>query len=52
MAGGFLVKTRDNGRITRAGLKVVTNRQPTEQEINDMMLAFTIGKHVKSKDII
>jgi phosphoribosylaminoimidazolecarboxamide formyltransferase/IMP cyclohydrolase len=52
VAGGFLVQTRDNGRITRAGLKVVTKRQPTEQEIIDMLLAFTIGKHVKSNAII
>ena len=33
-------------------LKVVTKRQPTEQEITDMLLAFTIGKHVKSNAII
>ena len=52
VAGGFLVQTRDNGRITRKELKVVTKRQPTEQEITDMLLAFTIGKHVKSNAII
>jgi phosphoribosylaminoimidazolecarboxamide formyltransferase/IMP cyclohydrolase len=52
VAGGFLVQTRDNGRITAAELKVVTKRQPTEQEIIDMLLAFTIGKHVKSNAII
>jgi phosphoribosylaminoimidazolecarboxamide formyltransferase/IMP cyclohydrolase len=52
VAGGFLVQTRDNGRITAAELKVVTRRQPTEQEIIDMLLAFTIGKHVKSNAII
>ena len=52
VAGGFLVQTRDNGRVTRAGLNVVTKRQPTEQEITDMLLAFTIGKHVKSNAIV
>src|SRR6201991_4249477 len=52
VAGGFLVQTRDNGRVTRAELKVVTKRQPTAQEITDMLLAFTIGKHVKSNAII
>jgi phosphoribosylaminoimidazolecarboxamide formyltransferase/IMP cyclohydrolase len=52
VAGGFLVQTRDNGRVTRKELKVVTKRQPTEQEITDMLLAFTIGKHVKSNAII
>ncbi len=44
VAGGFLVQTRDNGRVTRAELKVVTKRRPTEQEITDMLLAFTIGQ--------
>ena len=29
VAGGFLVQTRDNGRVTREMLKVVTKRQPT-----------------------
>ena len=52
VAGGFLVQTRDNGRVARDKLKVVTKRQPSEQEINDMLLAFTIGKHVKSNAII
>ncbi|HWC62868.1 MAG TPA: bifunctional phosphoribosylaminoimidazolecarboxamide formyltransferase/IMP cyclohydrolase, partial [Rhizomicrobium sp.] len=38
VAGGFLVQTRDNGRVTRDKLKVVTKRQPTEQELKDMLL--------------
>ena len=52
MSGGFLVQTRDNGKVGRAQLKVVTKRQPTEQEITDMLLAFTIGKHVKSNAVV
>jgi len=52
VAGGFLVQTRDNGRVTRDKLKVVTKRQPSEQEIADMLFAFTVGKHVKSNAII
>ncbi len=52
VAGGFLVQTRDNGRVTRDQLKVVTKRQPSPQEIADMLFAFTVGKHVKSNAII
>jgi len=52
VSGGILVQTRDNGRVTRDQLKVVTKRQPTEQEITDMLLAFTIGKHVKSNAVV
>ena len=52
VAGGFLVQTRDNARVTRANLKIVTKRQPTETEIADMLFAFTVGKHVKSNTIV
>ena len=52
LAGGFLLQDRDAGHITANDLKVVTKRQPSEQEIADMLLAFTIGKHVKSNTIV
>jgi phosphoribosylaminoimidazolecarboxamide formyltransferase / IMP cyclohydrolase len=52
VSGGFLVQSRDNGKVTRDMLKIVTKRQPSEQEIIDMLLAFTIGKHVKSNAIV
>ncbi len=52
VAGGFLVQTRDNGVLDEAALKVVTKRAPSEAEIADMLLAFTIGKHVKSNAIV
>ncbi len=52
VAGGFLVQTRDNGRVTSDKLRVVTKRQPSAQEIADMLFAFTVGKHVKSNAII
>ena len=52
VAGGFLVQSRDASRITAADLKVVTKRQPTEQEVRDMLFAFTVAKHVKSNAVI
>ncbi len=52
VSGGFLVQTRDNGRVTRAELKIVTKRQPSESELADMLFAFTVGKHVKSNTIV
>jgi phosphoribosylaminoimidazolecarboxamide formyltransferase/IMP cyclohydrolase len=52
VSGGILVQTRDNGHIGRSDLKIVTKRQPTEQEIADMLFAFTVGKHVKSNTIV
>jgi phosphoribosylaminoimidazolecarboxamide formyltransferase/IMP cyclohydrolase len=46
------VQTRDNGRVARAELKIVTQRQPSESEIADMLFAFTVGKYVKSNTIV
>ncbi|WP_221796062.1 bifunctional phosphoribosylaminoimidazolecarboxamide formyltransferase/IMP cyclohydrolase [Aquisediminimonas sediminicola] len=52
IAGGYLVQSRDNGRITREELKVVTKRAPTEQELTDCLFAWTIAKHTKSNAIV
>jgi phosphoribosylaminoimidazolecarboxamide formyltransferase / IMP cyclohydrolase len=52
VAGGYLVQTRDNGRVTRDALKVVTKRQPSEQELADCLFAWTVAKHVKSNAIV
>ena len=52
IAGGWLVQGRDNGIITRDQLKVVTQRQPTEQELADCLFAWTVAKHVKSNAIV
>jgi len=52
VAGGYLLQDRDNGKVTMDDLKVVTKRQPTEQELKDLLFAFTVCKHVKSNAII
>jgi len=52
VAGGFLLQSRDTGRVTRDSLKLVTRRAPTETEISDMLFAFRVAKHVKSNAIV
>lgn len=52
VSGGLLVQSRDNGVIDDLDLKVVTKRQPTEQEMRDLMFAFQVAKHVKSNAIV
>lgn len=52
VAGGLLVQSRDTARISAADLKIVTRRQPTPTEIEDMLFAFTVAKHVKSNAIV
>ncbi|MCW8835323.1 MAG: bifunctional phosphoribosylaminoimidazolecarboxamide formyltransferase/IMP cyclohydrolase [Rhodospirillales bacterium] len=50
LAGGYLVQGRDNRIIE--DMKVVTKRAPTDAEMADLRLAFTICKHVKSNAIV
>jgi len=52
IAGGMLLQSRDGGSITREQLRVVTQRQPTEQELTDCLFAWTVAKHVKSNAIV
>ena len=52
VAGGFLVQSRDRSLIKPSDLKIVTKRQPTPTEIQDMLFAFTVAKHVKSNAIV
>jgi phosphoribosylaminoimidazolecarboxamide formyltransferase/IMP cyclohydrolase len=52
VAGGLLVQNSDNGVITMDDLKVVTEREPTEEELRDMIFAFKVAKHVKSNAIV
>lgn len=52
VGGGFLAQSRDSGRVAAEGLRVVTQRAPTAQEMEDLLFAFRVCKHVKSNAII
>ena len=52
VSGGLLVQERDTHLLDRAACKVVTKRQPTEEEWRDMLFAWTVAKHVKSNAIV
>ena len=50
--GGVLLQDRDRTLGKVADFKVVTKRQPTEEEWSAMMFGWKIGKHVKSNSIV
>lgn len=52
LASGFLVQSRDSTSVDDMELKVVTKRQPTPQELEDLKFAFRVAKHVKSNTIV
>jgi phosphoribosylaminoimidazolecarboxamide formyltransferase/IMP cyclohydrolase len=52
ISGGMLVQTSDTHRLSREGLRTVTKRAPTPQEIDDLLFAWTVCKHTKSNAIV
>jgi len=52
ISGGMLVQTRDTHKLKQENLKVVTKRGPTEDEIRDLLFAWTVCKHTKSNAIV
>ncbi|MEZ5815038.1 MAG: bifunctional phosphoribosylaminoimidazolecarboxamide formyltransferase/IMP cyclohydrolase [Alphaproteobacteria bacterium] len=52
VAGGLLVQDSDTGHIAESDLRVVTDREPTAEEMKDLLFAFRVAKHVKSNAII
>ncbi|MGE0180550.1 MAG: bifunctional phosphoribosylaminoimidazolecarboxamide formyltransferase/IMP cyclohydrolase, partial [Sphingomonas sp.] len=52
VTGGWLVQSRDNGRMAGEALRAVTKRAPSERELNDCLFAWTVAKHVKSNAIV
>jgi len=52
VSGGLLVQNTDLGIITADDLKVVTETAPTQEQIQDMLFAWTVVKYVKSNAII
>jgi len=52
VVGGMLVQEPDQHRIHSSELKVVTKRRPTDEEIQALLFAWRIAKHVKSNAIV
>ena len=56
VSGGLLLQDADTGRIDAAaldpGLKIVTWRPPTAEELRSLLFAWRVCKHVKSNAIV
>lgn len=52
LLGGFLVQTNDTRFITADDIEIVTERGPTERELQDLIFAFNISKFVQSNAIV
>ena len=50
--GGLLVQERDFGMVDLEDLQVVSKRQPSEQELQDLLFTWKVAKYVKSNAIV
>ncbi|HKW83141.1 MAG TPA: bifunctional phosphoribosylaminoimidazolecarboxamide formyltransferase/IMP cyclohydrolase [Burkholderiaceae bacterium] len=52
VSSGLLIQSADNREMTLAELKTVTTRQPTPQQLDDLLFAWKVAKYVKSNAIV
>ena len=52
VSGGFLVQDEDIKQVTIDDLDFVTKRQPSEEEVKNMLFAFSSVKHVRSNAVL
>ncbi|MDR6538798.1 bifunctional phosphoribosylaminoimidazolecarboxamide formyltransferase/IMP cyclohydrolase [Variovorax soli] len=52
VGSGLLMQTADNRELTLDELKVVTKKQPTPQQLQDLLFAWKVAKYVKSNAIV
>ncbi|KKW68372.1 phosphoribosylaminoimidazolecarboxamide formyltransferase [Lampropedia cohaerens] len=52
VGSGILVQSSDNHVLKASDLKVVTERQPTAEQIDDLLFAWKVAKFVKSNAIV
>ncbi|HEU4851896.1 MAG TPA: bifunctional phosphoribosylaminoimidazolecarboxamide formyltransferase/IMP cyclohydrolase [Telluria sp.] len=52
VGGGLLVQSPDNKDVGMGELRVVTKKQPTQEQLQDLMFAWRVAKFVKSNAIV
>jgi phosphoribosylaminoimidazolecarboxamide formyltransferase/IMP cyclohydrolase len=52
VSGGLLMQDADTGRVAQDELKIVTERQPSAEEMQGLLFAWKLCKHVKSNAIV
>ncbi|WP_020183708.1 bifunctional phosphoribosylaminoimidazolecarboxamide formyltransferase/IMP cyclohydrolase [Methylotenera sp. 1P/1] len=52
IGSGILLQTADNHELSQADLKIVTKKQPTPQQLSDLLFAWNVAKYVKSNAIV
>ncbi|MDD2401372.1 MAG: bifunctional phosphoribosylaminoimidazolecarboxamide formyltransferase/IMP cyclohydrolase [Clostridia bacterium] len=52
VSGGFLVQERDDMQVAIQDVKVATKKEPNKEQLDELLFAWKIAKHVKSNAIV
>jgi phosphoribosylaminoimidazolecarboxamide formyltransferase/IMP cyclohydrolase len=52
VSGGLLLQSADEGRVQAGELKIVSKIAPSDSQVNDLLFAWRVAKHVKSNAIV
>jgi phosphoribosylaminoimidazolecarboxamide formyltransferase/IMP cyclohydrolase len=52
VGSGLLMQTADNHQLLPADMKVMTRRQPSPEQLQDLLFAWTVAQFVKSNAIV
>ncbi len=52
VGSGILIQTADNHEIAESDLKIISAKQPTPAQLQDMLFAWNVAKYVKSNAIV
>jgi phosphoribosylaminoimidazolecarboxamide formyltransferase/IMP cyclohydrolase len=52
IGSGLLIQTADNHEISASDLTIVSKKQPTPQQMADLLFAWNVAKYVKSNAIV
>ena len=52
VGSGILIQTADNHEIVESDLKIISAKQPTAVQVQDMLFAWNVAKYVKSNAIV
>lgn len=52
ISGGILVQTNDFPEIKKEDLKVVTKKEPTDEEIKALLFGWKVSRHIKSNSVL
>ena len=52
ISGGILLQDKDIERVVEGDLSIVSNKKPQKKELDDMLFAWKVAKHIKSNAIV